>query len=337
MSTKKKLRIPKVGTKLAKSSKPSPVQRNASCVYDFTLHSKEKNELYCHEETEELRVLLVDISKKFTFQLERGEEKGKLHYQGRFSLKVKRRIPELVKVLKSKGCEGMHLSLTSNENRTNDFYVSKEETRVAGPFTESNYVYIPRDIRNLKLYAWQEDLKELLKEYNTRQIDIIYDPIGNNGKTTFTRYMSIHEGASMLPFCNDYRDVMRIGYDVGPRTIYLVDLPRALDKTKMRQFTGAIETLKSGYAFDDRNHFKDRHFDRPRIAVFTNVMPDLSYLSADMWHFWQVTPDRQLVKMKEESEDLTFSSSESESYHDEYHNSYETSKLMSKKLGKLGK
>lgn len=71
-------------------------------------------------------------------------------------------------------------------------------------------------------------------------------------------------------------------------------MPRAINKEKLAQFFAGIETLKSGYCYDDRYKFNRRLFDRPRICVFTNVEPDLKLLSKDMWKLWTVT-DGQLV------------------------------------------
>jgi len=49
-----------------------------------------------------------------------------------------------------------------------------------------------------------------------------------------------------------------------------------------------IETLKDGYAYDDRYHFKEEYFDCPQIWVFMNMVPDISMLSKDRWKLWVI-------------------------------------------------
>lgn len=267
----------------SKSTKKVPKKtiHNACCVYDFTL--------FDDIGTMEVRQSLKDLCKKYCFQLEKGAESGTLHYQGRFSLKIKKRQTELIKLLNDKNWKKFHISVTSNENKGNNFYVSKEETRVDGPFTDENDIYIPRDIRQInELRPWQNSLRSMLKEYDERTVDIVFDKNGNIGKSTLVRYMMLYDDAELLPFCNDYKDIMRMAYDIGPKKTYLIDMPRAINKEKLFQFFSGIETLKSGYCYDDRYKFTRRLFDRPRICVFTNVEPDKSLLSKDMWKTWCV-------------------------------------------------
>jgi len=260
---------------------------NACCVYDFTLF----DEL----EVQTVRDVLGKYCKKYCFQLEKGEATGRPHYQGRISLKIKKRQSELIKQLKPYWRK-YHVSVTSNANKNNNFYVMKDDTRESGPYTDENEVYIPRDIRNIDgLYAWQTQLRNMLKEYDERRIDVIYDVHGNRGKTTLARYMMLYDDAEMLPFCNDHKDVMRMAFDVGPKKVYLIDMPRASDKTKLYQFYSGVEMLKSGFCYDDRYKFQRRLFDRPRICIFTNTLPDQQLLSKDMWCVWQIYEDEMGV------------------------------------------
>lgn len=263
---------------------------NQCCVYDFTSFDVESLDI------DRIRADLSDICKKYCFQIERGEKTGKIHYQGRFSLMTKKRMSETIKCLREKGWESFQLSVTSNENKNNDFYVCKEDTRIQGPFTDNNYVYIPKDVLKMStLRPWQDTLIKNLSTYDERTVDVIFDPIGNNGKSSITRYMMIYKDCELLPFCNDYKDIMRMAYDVGPKKIYLIDMPRAINKEKLFQFFSGVETLKSGYCYDDRYKFQKRLFDRPRICIFTNTYPDISLLSSDMWKVWTIIND-ELVK-----------------------------------------
>jgi len=264
------------------------VETNGSrmCVHDFTINLPDLDDY--GESIYQLHTQLRKICKKYTFQLEKGEKKGRMHFQGRLSLKEKTTTVALATLLRDVGIRA-HLSVTSNENRKNDFYVMKEETRVSGPYTEEQFIEFPRDVLAMvKLRPWQRDLVGEIINYSERTVNILYDPFGNIGKTRFCRYMMCHKDAQILPFCNEYKDIMRMAYDVGAKPVYLIDIPRAICKKKLSQMFSAIETLKSGYAYDDRNTFKQRIFDPPRIVVFTNNLPDRAMLSDDMWKVHQV-------------------------------------------------
>lgn len=284
-------------------SKRNPkVVRTASrcCVWDFTMYlgdaDKDPDGDTYTIVIEMMNIQLLKYTKRYAFQLERGEKAGKLHFQGRFSLKEKLSKSDLLKMLNDDlGWSNYHISPTSNENRTNDFYVIKDDTRVEGPFTDENYVLIPRDVRAMvNLRPWQKSLKEILQELENRIIDVMVEGKGNIGKTLFCRYMAIKCGAQILPFCNDYQSVMRMAYDVGAKPIYMIDIPRGIPQKKLAELYSALESLKGGYAYDDRNRFRDRYFDPPRVIVFCNTMPDFRYLSQDRWKLWEVDDNMNL-------------------------------------------
>ena len=107
--------------------------------------------------------------------------------------------------------------------------------------------------------------------------------------------MGVYNLGKMIPFCNDYKDIIRMCYDIGVYKSYLIDLPRAVSKERLHNMYAAIETIKGGYAFDDRYKFQDRYFDCPNIFVFTNFLPDEEFLSKDRWRYWAIE-NLQLTK-----------------------------------------
>lgn len=241
----------------------------------------------------DLAKLFKHIAKKWCFQLEKGEQTEYLHYQCRVSLKTVARASELKKRLNNLEC---YITPTSNENRDNNFYVSKDETRVSGPWKDDD-PYIPRQVREIThLRYWQQQIIESAKVWDTRTINIVYDPIGNHGKTTIKTYIGAHKIGRALPFMNDYRDLLRIVMDTPKVPLYIIDIPRALKKDQLFQFFSGVETIKDGYAYDDRYHFKEEYFDCPTVWVFMNTIPDTDYLSKDRWCFWQFTDKGNLEK-----------------------------------------
>ena len=69
---------------------------------------------------------------------------------------------------------------------------------------------------------------------------------------------------------------------------YLIDMPRAMNKERLYGLFSAVESIKDGFAYDDRYHYKEKLFDCPNIWMFTNVEPDMGMLSRDRWRFYEV-------------------------------------------------
>jgi len=258
---------------------------SACCVWDFTAPKENIT-------SEEIITLLKNTSKKWSFQEELGET-GYKHYQGRFSLKVKGRLSNLKKMFP----DNWHFSITSSSNRDNMFYVNKEDTRVEGPWSDKDEeIYIPRQIREIQeLHPWQQYVVDNYDIWDTRKINCIVDIEGNKGKSTLTQYMRAHKMAFKIPFCNDFKDIMRMVCDVPTKRCYIIDIPRAIQKEKLFQMYAAIEEIKGGYAYDDRYHFKEKIFDCPNIWVFMNIIPNLSLFSNDRWNLWEISDKMELI------------------------------------------
>lgn len=260
---------------------------NPTAVFDFVISCV--NEIDPDPAPQAVRTVLNDFAKKWAFQLERGDS-GNLHWQGRMSLKKKRREGEIAPLLQASGIM-FRLSVTSKENISNVHYVTKTDTYIAPHrYTDTDEeIYIPRQIREIEsLRPWQQCIVDQYDTWDTRHINLIYDPCGNIGKSTLVGYMRAHRLAVKLPYCNDYKDIMRMVMDIPTSRCYLIDMPRAICKDRLHQFYAAIEEVKSGYAYDDRYHFKDKVFDCPNIWVFSNTLPQTDLLSNDRWRIWQV-------------------------------------------------
>jgi len=247
--------------------------KQAVCVWDFTIPAEKYD-------VEEIKDFCKEHCKKWCFQMEIGDETGYIHYQGRVSLKVKNR--------KGPTLPGVHWSVTSNENRDNEFYVLKDDTKLDGPWTDRDS-YIPKQVRDIELYPWQQSILDNAHVWDTRTINMIICPQGNIGKSTLTTYAGCRGLARAIPMMSEYKDYMRMVMDTPKSRLYLIDFPRSMNKSNCAGFWSAIETIKNGYAYDDRYGFKEEYFDSPNIWVFANTTPDLTQLSQDRWRFWEVT------------------------------------------------
>lgn len=263
-------------------------QTNPVAVWDFTLAVGEDE---WTEATVKEELTAEGRCKRWCFQLERGEETGYVHFQGRVSLVAKRRTHPT-------WLPGAHWSVTSSAARAEEFYVMKEDTRIAGPWSDRDAPppFIDDDVRDAMahLYPWQQEVLDSFARREFRYVNVIVDIIGNNGKSTLKDVARFRNVAQTLTYMTDAKDIMRqvMGKPKSPG--YIIDLPRAVPKGHLNQLYAAIETLKDGHAWDDRYKWREEHFAKPVVWVFTNVKPQVELLSADRWRFWTIEADRTL-------------------------------------------
>lgn len=243
-------------------------------------------------------------AKKWEFQLERCPTTAKLHLQGRLQLWKKKTRAGVLALLPS--LAGAHLGPTANVNTRNFNYVAKADTRVTGPFRDSDPPPMKetKDVRVIDkagLRPWQAAIKKTCddqadeKTMDDRSINVLITA-GGIGKGTFKRWCKFHRVAMPLPPFND--TVKMIGFAIDlPHHAYIFDMPRGMKTAKLGEFYAGVETLKDGDLYDHR--FKGRSVDieRPCVWIFTNTMPDLKLLSVDRWKLWTVDDKQELVPM----------------------------------------
>lgn len=259
------------------------MSKNQVYKWNFTLKSENIT-------VDELKEELKRMCKKWVFQLELGET-GYLHYQGRISLKVKKCLPD------KKWC--FHWSPTSKTNVDNDFYVTKEETRKDGPWKDDD-IYIPRQIREINnLFGWQCSVIERCQKWEPRIVNVIVDAPGCKGKSILVGKIccELKIGRSIPPLTN-YKELMGMVMCMPESKCYLIDMPRALDKSKQEEFYSAIESIKDGHVWDNRYTFKERWFDSPSVWVFCNKKPNSQLLSTDRWRLWEIGPEGELRALR---------------------------------------
>lgn len=276
---------------------------HACCVWDFTMPA-------LTIDVDEVKAWCNRYCKSWVFQIEHGEIKDVpndevncyIHYQGRVSLKLKSRMPP-------DGLWTAHWSPTSSANRDNDFYVTKEEGRMEGPWSDEDPEAIPMP-RQYKFKTgegylnWQKDVLAINKKWDPRCINVIVDAKGNTGKTFLAMRGTVLGEARFLVYMSDYRDIMRTIMDTKKVRTYYMNISRALGRKNHADVYGALESIKDGYAYDDRYKYREAFFDSPNIWVFCNAMPDQEYLSKDRWKFWSID-EEGLVRLDDKGEPLT--------------------------------
>ena len=207
----------------------------------------------------------------------------------------------------------MDVSKSSNNSKSNEiFYALKYDTRVDGPWMDTNWrepPYIPRQYRGLLesgLYTWQHKVLESRHEFDDRKVNMIIDPKGDNGKSTVAALGDLHYGGLDLPPVGVHKELMQVVCDIlmakeerQPGLVF-VDLPRALttESKKFAPFMVAIEQIKKGKVADIRFHYKEWWFDSPQVWVFCNTPNiNLDYMSADRWRFYTIDAWKNLRQL----------------------------------------
>lgn len=270
---------------------------------------------------------LYQLSKSFVFQKEKGGENGYEHYQGRLSLRGKTTksslLNKFMKLLKC-GIEDApnYLMPTAeiNVGRNNFSYVMKEDTRIDGPWKDSDFdpgvqrLFIPDHLKSImtKMRPFQQYIYDHRADKEPRLVNVLYNRDGNIGKSDLCDYLRITAGGFLVPPYNDFEKIIQsvcnYAMDKGIREItpLMIDMPRAMAKDRLSQFYQAIETLKRGRLFDTRYHYVEYNINIPVVWVFTNTLPDQELLSMDMWKIWEVDDDFELIPYVPDDPDLDY-------------------------------
>lgn len=269
-------------------------------LFDFTLkHNDNFNENNILKD-------LHNFCKSFVFQLEESSS-GYVHWQGRVSLIKKKRLGALINQSKSfDSLEGIHWSITSTncKNKTKNGkpqfdYVMKDDTRIKGPFKDTDEpVVVTKQMEifaNWSLRPWQQSLINTTSQFCMRSIDLVYDPQGNAGKSLFSEFMEAGGTSEEVPPYRLMDDIFQWVCSRPIKKIYIIDMPRGMKKDKLADLYSGIEVIKNGIAYDKRYTAKKIRFDRPRVIVFTNEIPNLDLMSKDRWILWTIK-DHSLVK-----------------------------------------
>lgn len=251
------------------------------------------------EDHVELGRLFKERCSKFVFQLETGAD-GYVHFQCRIRLAAALRLSTLIGY---KWFPGHISATTKGVHATRNFnYVLKEDSKSAGPWTEADFVDPPvmtrqlRDFKKLELRPWQVKMMGIVKEIDDRRITLVYDEVGNIGKSIFCEYLEYERLAVEVPPFRSMEDIMGCVIELAPARAFIVDMPRGMKKDKMGEFYSGLECIKNGRAWDKRYKYRSIRFDRPQVVVFTNCLPDFSLMSLDRWSIWKTTEDFDLEK-----------------------------------------
>ena len=146
--------------------------------------------------------------------------------------------------------------------------------------------YYKELFENITFNPLQQYILDLVDspKIDNRTINWIYDPIGNNGKSTIANYLEMYKGAYIITG-GKHADIYR---HFNNNKVVIYDLPRDYIDTNESIYS-TMETFKNGYCLDTKYEGQKKRFIPPHIVVFSNSKPNLSKLSLDRWNVIDMT------------------------------------------------
>lgn len=146
--------------------------------------------------------------------------------------------------------------------------------------------------------GWQLDLYDkLFTEPDDREILVYYDPIGNTGKSWFTKYMFIKhpDKTIFLKTANQKDTATTIGEyikDGWSGNTIILDLCR--DYQERKSLYAIVEDLKNGMITSTKYKGGNFVFEIPHIVIFVNFMVDVDKLSHDRWKIYNMQKEKYI-------------------------------------------
>lgn len=196
-----------------------------------------------------------------------GEE-GTPHLQGYIELKKAARWSEF------NLSKNIHWEAAKGNREQNITYCSKD-----GKYKTNMKVKKPlKVLKEEQLRDWQLEIIEIIKnEPDDRKIYWYWEPVGNVGKTTFSKYLSHKYGA--IPVEGKKNDILYCAAEYES-DIYIFDFERSMEEYISY---GGIEKIKNGYYMCSKYESKPIIRNPPHIIIFANFEPDKKSLSGDRW------------------------------------------------------
>lgn len=135
-------------------------------------------------------------------------------------------------------------------------------------------------------YPWQQAVLDMIERPpNPRQINWIWEQVGNRGKTTFAKHICMTRNAIYVSGKADdvkyavQKYIEKRGH--GPN-IVIFAFPRTVDPNMVSY--SALESVKDGIFFSGKYESEMVIFNIPHVFVLANFEPEYSRLSEDRWN-----------------------------------------------------
>lgn len=175
-------------------------------------------------------------------------------------------------------------------------YVEKEQNYIA------SWEKALEEFREIKLKSWQGSALAGLKDQNDREIMVIVDQIGGNGKTYLAKHMTATHTGVYIPPLGDGQEYMAMVMAKAIPDIeqtFIFDVPRAETLKQKKGMWSAVEQVKNGYLYDKRYKWQEMWIKPPKILVFANEEPPYESLSDDRWKVYKIAKMGKLDYLEE--------------------------------------
>jgi len=266
-----------------------------------------------------LKKFLNNITEICVFQLERGNIKNNLHYQGAFTLlgsrvSKKQLLERFQEIFKN--VSGLTLTKTYDSKAAMK-YASKIESRVKGPFYVGQKENYSEEYAAMDLREWQRELFEfIVKNKNNsiireRKIIWVEDNIGCTGKSKFQKWLRLGQRdliARKLPVSSVERLISVVIKLTREQEVDVLMINLTKSRGQDQSLTdvfATIEDIKDAYIVDTLyGKYIEAIFNPPIVLVFTNERLDehKSKLSADRWLRLHINSNLSIEFRKENSD-----------------------------------
>ena len=258
-----------------------------------------------------------DYIEAWVFQKEKGEEAGREHYQITLRLKDKKDKHTILRDMERAGLPTATMSFRPVSNNGKqvsamDFYCTKIETRIDGPWYDASYQPPKKKVRYEgadlvcmdEPLLWQATVLDWIKApADDRTIRWIWNEEGNAGKSKLIKYMCWKLGAAKIPL-GTATQLKTSVCDKGVHEVFLVDLPRVSgNQESARDLFSALEDIKNGFV-ETAMYGKPRSLfmNPPHVFIFSNELPDLRLASADRWKVYSLKDQADFLHYMQPSE-----------------------------------
>ena len=254
----------------------------------FTWNYENNGELAVDREL--VQEFLKERQWRFVYQVEEAPTTLRKHLQGRIDLKSKEnRLTKMsminqFKIAFPNKIQNLTFSPESNASVKKDglnFYTTKMESRVEGPFMDDTFKvpekYEAKDLNCMETpFPWQQKvLDEIKGEPNDRRIEWIYEEEGNQGKSKLIKYLCFKKMATKIPM-GTAGQLRSCVCQRGAHRVYLVLFTRALGKDdRLEDVFQVVEAIKDGFV-DSAMYGKGGdtlYMEPPHVYVFGNFDP----------------------------------------------------------------
>lgn len=271
--------------------RPSPKKR-----YCFTWNQKIGSMVPEQEWIEGRTRDLVDqfrpLCRTLVYEFEKGNQE-RLHVQGFFVLKTKRRITQLLKLDIFKD-SGIHLEECKGNIAQNLEYCTKSPLAGTEPYLYGVPENLNYTFRLEELRPWQKKLWQILiSEPDPRDIYWVYETIGNTGKSSFSKHCvcNLPDCAVLNGKASDVMNAVLTYLNTKKKFLKVVicDIPRSTigDKGVCISY-GGFENIKNGCFYSGKYEGGMVVGPNPHMVIFANCRPDPGKFSEDRVRLYEI-------------------------------------------------